>query len=159
MGLGGRLRRDRRFDQFESRLAWIFGSPRSGSTWLLQLLAHPLVAVEGRTDPGLGVERRDAPNAGPAQAIPINEPYIPQHLTPPLFDDRTAGADVAAVTIHSYRREEPAYFLSDDYADVWRPRVRALVLARLAAQAEPAIQLGEDGRRVAPHLLVADDTA
>jgi hypothetical protein len=27
---------------FEARLAWILGSPRTGSTWLLPLLAFPL---------------------------------------------------------------------------------------------------------------------
>ncbi len=27
---------------FESRLVWIFGSPRTGSTWLSQLLIFPL---------------------------------------------------------------------------------------------------------------------
>src|SRR5512144_1844024 len=28
------------FDALESRLVWIFGSPRSGSTWLLKMLAE-----------------------------------------------------------------------------------------------------------------------
>ncbi len=29
-----------RFDRLESRIVWIFGSPRTGSTWLLQMLAE-----------------------------------------------------------------------------------------------------------------------
>ena len=42
----------------ESRLVWLFGSPRSGSTWLLQMLGeHPRI-------------------------VPINEPLIGFHLSP-----------------------------------------------------------------------------
>jgi hypothetical protein len=30
-------------DEIERKLVWMFGSPRTGSTWLLEMLAHPLV--------------------------------------------------------------------------------------------------------------------
>src|SRR5215212_9368239 len=37
---------------FESRLAWILGAPRTGSTWLLRLLIHPWILARG-TDKGM----------------------------------------------------------------------------------------------------------
>ncbi len=48
---------------FESRTVWMLGSPRSGSTWLLSLLAqHPLV-------------------------VPMNEPTLGYHLSPFLMNE------------------------------------------------------------------------
>src|SRR5690349_10000816 len=32
---------------FESRLAWILGAPRTGSTWLLRLLVYPWILARG----------------------------------------------------------------------------------------------------------------
>jgi hypothetical protein len=29
-------------EELESKLVWIFGSPRTGSTWLVEMLCHPL---------------------------------------------------------------------------------------------------------------------
>jgi Sulfotransferase family len=125
----------RRSKTFESRLVWIFGSPRSGSTWLLELLVHPLTLQHGWRDEGLGVGRRDGPHLGESEAVPVNEPYIPQHLTPPLFGGESISSDFVAVTLNSFRRTQAHYFLADQYEDVWRPQLRALVLARLEAQA------------------------
>jgi hypothetical protein len=96
---------------------------------------HPLLPAAGWSASELGVERRHAPDADPPEAIPINEPYIPQHLTPPLFQDQAVSGDFVTVTMNSFRHAQPDYFLSDHYADVWRPQLRALVLGRLAAQA------------------------
>jgi LPS sulfotransferase NodH len=121
---------------FEPRLVWIFGSPRSGSTWLLRLLVHPLVPGEGWTEAEGDVGRRGTAGAGHAVAIPINEPHIPQHLTPPLFQDSSEAGDLVTMTINEFRRSEPEYLFSDRYAARWRPRVRALVLASLYAHAE-----------------------
>lgn len=130
----------------ESKLVWIFGSPRSGSTWLLDLLVHPLMPGAGWNQSELGVARREGANGAVAEAIPINEPYIPHHLTPPLFQDQEASGDFANITINSFRHGQPDYFLADQYADVWRPHLRALVLARFGAQA----------RRVAEAFSVRD---
>jgi hypothetical protein len=116
----------------ESQLIWIFGSPRSGSTWLLDLLVHPLIPDDSHP---LGVERREAADAGRPRAVPINEPYIPQHLAPPLFADRPLDDAMATVTLNSFRHGSPSYFLSDRYAEAWRPALRRLVLTRLGAQA------------------------
>jgi Sulfotransferase family len=139
MGLGRRSNQDRPptvdEDDFESRLVWIFGSPRSGSTWLLELLVHPLTPSD---DSPIGIIRREAPDAGVPTAVPINEPYIPQHLAPPLFQGRQASGDMATVTLNSFRHASPNYFLSDRYAPAWRPELRRLVLARLAAQTQDA---------------------
>ncbi len=125
--------RDRGGGALESRLVWIFGSPRSGSTWLLDLLVHPLIPDDANA---LGVVRRAAPQAGRARAVPINEPYIPQHLAPPLFSDRAAEDGLAMVSLNSFRHASPSYFFSDRYAETWRPALRQLVLARLGAQAD-----------------------
>lgn len=116
----------------ESRLVWMLGSPRSGSTWLLQLLTHPLTPAD---DSELGVERRDAPDAGAPQAIPINEPYIPQHLSLPLLSDDAVDVEMASITLNEYRRSSPNYFLSERYTDAWRPGLRRLVTGRLGVQA------------------------
>jgi hypothetical protein len=130
----GRVGEASTFDHaaFESRLVWVFGSPRSGSTWLLQLLVHPLVPTD---ESALGVDCRDAPDGDAPQALPINEPYIPQHLTPPLFQTGVVSEELAAVTLNSFRHASPNYLLSDRYADIWRPELRRLVLVRLEAQA------------------------
>jgi hypothetical protein len=117
----------------ESRLVWIFGSPRSGSTWLLGLLVHPLIPADGAV---LGAELREAPDGGRPCAVPINEPYIPQHLAPPLFTDRPADDELSAVTLNSFRHGSPSYLFSDRYAEVWKPELRRLVLSRLGAQAD-----------------------
>lgn len=131
---GWRRGRDARaLDEFESRLVWIFGSPRTGSTWLLQLLTHPLAVAD---DSELGVTRREAPDAGDAQVVPIDEPYIPQHLAPALPDELVVSDALPAVTIQSLRAGSPNYFLSGHYAGVWRAQLRRLVLARLRSQAE-----------------------
>jgi hypothetical protein len=121
------------FDELEPRLVWIFGSPRSGSTWLLELLVHPLTPSDDST---LGVERREAPDAGDPAAIPINEPYIPQHLAPALPDELVLNDALPAVTLHTLRSGSSNYFLADRYSEVWRPDLRRLVLARLRAQSD-----------------------
>jgi hypothetical protein len=100
---------------------------------LLQLLVHPLAPDD---EAPLGVARRDA--AGPPEAVPINEPYIPQHLTPSLFQPGQAVDDeLATVTLNSFRHANPNYFFSDRYEETWRPELRHLLLARIHAQIAP----------------------
>jgi hypothetical protein len=133
---------------FESRLAWIFGSPRCGSTWLLDLLCYPLEptpnAPAGVVGPGPRVALRRRirrPWLRPGlQAVPINEPYLPQHMIPlvPVRFDPADLSSRATVTLNETRAGDPNYFFCDEYAEVWRPELRGLVLARLAAQVRRA---------------------
>jgi Sulfotransferase family len=120
-------------DAFESRLVWMFGSPRTGSTWLLQLLGHPLVARGGLRVQRIGTARREQADAPIVDVVPVNEPGIPQHLSPLV--DPNAG-DLATLTINALRRTQPHYFFAESYEEVWRPQLRDLVLSRLRAQAE-----------------------
>ena len=126
----------------ESRLVWIFGSPRSGSTWLLALLCHPLVPDD---ESPTGVRRVHAPDAGRPPAIPINEPYAQQHLVPTVSVDMGGEDGDTQATLQDFRHATPSYFLSDRYASAWRPALRRLVLARIAAQVD-AVQRSCGGR-------------
>ena len=64
-------------------------------------------------------------------AVPINEPYLPHHLSPIL--EPAAGR---YVLLNTSRADDPNYFFADAFAECWRPEVRRLVLVRLHAQAE-----------------------
>jgi hypothetical protein len=123
---------------FESRLAWILGAPRTGSTWLLRLLIHPWILARGTMSgmraplPG---RRRGLPNV-----VPIDETYLLHHLAPlrPLPGEPVEQPPTDAFVINGDRRADPGYFFSDDYEDAWRPELRRLVLARLHAQSQRA---------------------
>jgi hypothetical protein len=94
------------------------GSPRTGSTWLLNLLAtHPTVRA-------------------------ADEPLIGAHLGLP------ASATVGAVARNpqpgqvtralDFFADRDDYFFSERYADAWREPLRRLVLARLLPQLRAA---------------------
>jgi len=123
---------------FESRLAWILGAPRTGSTWLLRLIIHPWILARG-TDKGmrapLRTRREEMPNV-----VPVDETYLLQHLAPlrPMPDQLAEQPATDEFVINGARREDPSYFFSDEYVDSWRPELRRLVLARLHAQADRA---------------------
>jgi hypothetical protein len=95
----------------ERRLVWIFGSPRSGSTWLANLLARggDVVMLD---EPGIGAHLGCTPNAlhGLRQEAP----------TPKRLEDLRRGA--------------PDYFFSTEYEANWRPALRRLLIKRFAAQ-------------------------
>ena len=122
---------------FESRLVWIFGSPRTGSTWLSQLLIFPLQLTTERPSgsimPRSIISRKT--RMQPA-AVPVNEPYLPIHLTP--IDDRFAEPGAPNFLLKARRADDPNYFFADAFARCWRPEVRRLILVRLHAQAELA---------------------
>src|SRR5579884_1636828 len=119
----------RSLSSLERRLVWIFGSPRSGSTWLLSLLTHPLVPAD---DAPSGVVRVQA--RAPGCAVPLNEPYVPHHLSPALPDEQLFNEALPAATLPELRGPSPNYFLSERFAAAWRPRLRGLVLARIEDQ-------------------------
>ena len=100
--------------RFESRLLWIFGSPRSGSTWLLQLLAeHPAV-------------------------VPVNEPQIGLYLGPFLSDlPGFVASELEAdnFTLRRLQASERSHFFSDESRGVWLPLLRRLLRGRFFAYA------------------------
>jgi Sulfotransferase family len=95
-------------DAFESTVIWIFGSGRSGSTWLMRMLGrHPRVVTVNET--GIGEHL-------------VN--LHPRHGSSPRIEFRRQN-DLNA--------GRPDYFFSDQHADSWRPLLREFVLRRLYA--------------------------
>lgn len=124
-------------------LAWIFGSSRSGSTWLLRMLAE----LDG--------------------VVPIDDPHLGHHLGVwrPLPLAWAVGEDEAPelTTLLDLKAEEPGYFFAERYRDSWSGPLRELIEARFAAQAaataaarpaRPTYVVKEPGSQVAP--LLAD---
>jgi hypothetical protein len=101
-------------EAFDSRLVWLFGSPRSGSTWLMrQIAGHPAV-------------------------VPVNEPLIGQHLGPFFSDEpgiRAEDLDSSNFTPSRYLRDAGQYFFAAEFRDVWAPHLGALMRARFHAHA------------------------
>jgi LPS sulfotransferase NodH len=96
------------------RLAWIFGSSRSGSTWLLRMLS--------------GLE----------PVIPIDDPHLGHHLgvwRPIPLAWATAKDPPKLGTLADYKRQKRDYLFSDRYRDSWMPQLRKLVCDRFEAQA------------------------
>jgi hypothetical protein len=128
------LGRDRLAD-LESRLTWIWGAPRSGSSWLLQLLADPL---DVDLNAPLGFRPPAADLAAAPAVVPVDELLFANHLVP--WDGKPV--DVLGEwwpgSVIGYSHVRPGYFLSDAYRDTWRPEMRRLVLARLQAAVDRA---------------------
>jgi hypothetical protein len=125
----------------EDRLVWIFGSSRSGSTWLLRMLAE----LQG--------------------AVPIDDPHLGHHLgvwRPIPLAWATADADPELTMLNEIKRDKPSYFFSDRYRQVWEPALRDLIVARFDVQArdesdgghpEPLVVVKEPGSHIADLLL------
>ena len=106
------------------RLVWMLGSPRTGSTWLLNLLTfHPQVRT-------------------------LDEPLIGAHLG--LAATATVGASARSPVAGRVPRaldvfaEHDDYFFSTRYRDAWREPLRQLIMSRFAAQLRAT---GGDPRR------------
>jgi hypothetical protein len=96
------------------RLAWIFGSSRSGSTWLLRMLS----ALD--------------------RVVPIDDPHIGHHLgvwRPIPLAWATAKEPPKLGTLADYKRQKRDYLFSDRYRDTWVPQLRELIATRFEAQA------------------------
>ena len=121
--MGGRVKRrwvlSRRFSfsKFESRLVWIAGSPRTGSTWLADLLAddrrcarifEPLIGLH------LGVRSTAVAHVPEKQVVE----------KPRVLDLRT----------------DEHYFFAAQHAELWTPVLRKLILRRLSSYFKPAVQ-------------------
>ena len=100
--------------RLERRLVWIAGSPRTGSTWLADLIAddrrcvrifEPLIGLH------LGVRSTAVAHVPEQQVVE----------TPRILDLRTDGD----------------YFFSAQHAELWRPALRKLILQRFSVYARP----------------------
>lgn len=127
----------------ENRLAWIFGSSRSGSTWLLKMLSD----LEG--------------------VVPVDDPHLGHHLGVwrPIPLAWAACEDPPELnTLLEVKAEESGYFFAERHRDAWWEPLRQLIMARFEAQAaevgveDPAgaaaFVVKEPGSHVAP--LLAD---
>jgi hypothetical protein len=125
------------------RLAWIFGSSRSGSTWLLRMLSE--------------LER----------VIPIDDPHIGHHLgvwRPIPLAWATAKDPPKLGTLADFKRKKRDYLFSDRYRETWMPQLRELISARFEAQAaqdiaeaggieEPVVVVKEPGSHAADTIM------
>jgi hypothetical protein len=129
-------------DRSEDRLVWIFGSSRSGSTWLLRMLSE----LDG--------------------AVPIDDPHLGHHLgvwRPIPLAWATADRDPELTILNEIKREKPSYFFNDRYRDVWGPALRQLIISRFDAQAldatrddaasSPLVIVKEPGSHIADLLM------
>lgn len=122
----------------EHRLAWIFGSSRSGSTWLLKMLSD--------LEP----------------VVPIDDPHLGHHLGVwrPIPLAWAACEDPPQLrTLLEVKAGEPGYFFADRHRDAWEEPLRELIRARFEAQAEDGVDAAEaafvvkePGSHVAPFL-------
>jgi hypothetical protein len=112
----GRRSETRQLDQVEENLIWIATSPRSGSTWLLNLI---------------GMQPR---------VVMIDEPLIGVHLgawsadmlSSPLGPDAPTDRQLW----HRLRGPKDTYFFAESFRDAWGPHLRAMLLARFGAHVE-----------------------
>jgi hypothetical protein len=103
-------------------LAWIFGSSRSGSTWLLRMLS----------------ELR--------RVVPIDDPHLGHHLgvwRPIPLAWATAEQTPELATLDRFKRQKPDYFFSEQYREAWEPALRDLIRARFEAQAADTVAAQE----------------
>ncbi len=125
----------------EDRLLWIFGSSRSGSTWLLRMLAD----VDG--------------------VVPIDDPHLGHHLGVwrpiPLAWAISEDPEPELRTLLELKAGEPGYFFAERHREIWSEPLRALIRSRFEAQAwelaDPSAAqtyvVKEPGSHVAPFLL------
>jgi Sulfotransferase family len=124
----------------ENRLAWIFGSSRSGSTWLLKMLSD----LDG--------------------VVPIDDPHLGHHLGVwrPIPLAWAACDDPPELsTLLEVKAEASGYFFAERHRDAWQGPLRQLIAARFEAEAadtgltDPAgaaFVVKEPGSHVAPFL-------
>src|SRR5687768_3629581 len=93
----------------EDRLVWIMGSSRSGSTWLMRMVAE----LDG--------------------TVAIDDPHLGHHLgvwRPIPLAWAAASERPELVTLDELKRDRPGYFFAERYADTWRPLLRELIAGR-----------------------------
>ncbi len=110
----------------------MFGSPRTGSTWLLELLAHPL-SLEARTPLGFRAPDR---LARPLDVLPINESLLPTHIMMPAPGVPEMRTGPQMRVMEDVFGDLAGYFFCQQFEDVWRPALRDLAHARFRAHME-----------------------
>jgi hypothetical protein len=129
---------DAQVSNFDERLCWIFGSSRSGSTWLLRMLSE--------------LDR----------VVPIDDPHLGHHLgvwRPIPLAWATEEELPELRTLPDFKRNRRDYFFSDRYRDAWLPALRELIRTRFEAQVEdegiddPIVLVKEPASHVADWLL------
>ena len=99
----------------EARVTWLFGSPRSGSTWLRHMLA---------AHPGI---------------VAIDEPTIGYHLSPFLSNEpgyHAEDLDLDTFTLRRVVEGNPERFFASKYEDIWLSGLRRLLNDRFLAHLE-----------------------
>lgn len=125
-------------EELESKLAWIYGSPRTGSTWLLEMLCHPLKPNQSQP---LGFSWPPAWK-GTAAVLPADEFLVSSHLVP------TSGGTVELLgtmrfgTLNGFMKKRPSYAFSDEFAEFWKPEARRMTLVRLHGIVQRAREAG-----------------
>jgi sulfotransferase family protein len=107
---GSLVRADR---HLEERIVWLFGSPRTGSTWLLSIL---------------GAHER---------TVAMDEPNIGMHLAPFMQDVFGAPAESfppGTLLVNHAREDNRHYFFARQHERAWRPELRRMLLARFGSQ-------------------------
>ena len=105
----------------EDRLVWIFGSSRSGSTWLLRMLS------------------------GLKGAVAVDDPHLGHHLgvwRPIPLAWSASENQPKLTTLLDLKRHKPGYLFSDRYRDAWAPALRGLIVSRFDAQVHEALANG-----------------
>jgi hypothetical protein len=122
------------------RLAWIFGSSRSGSTWLLQMLSEL------------------------SDVVPVDDPHLGHHLGVwrpiPLAWAISEEDPPELTTLLDLKADEDGYFFAERHRESWWQPLRDLITARFEAQgrdldglsANPTYVVKEPGSHVAPLL-------
>jgi hypothetical protein len=117
----------------EDRLVWIFGSSRSGSTWLLRMLSE----LEG--------------------AVAVDDPHLGHHLgvwRPIPLAWSASQHQPKLTTLLDLKRHKDGYLFSDRYRDAWAPALRGLIVSRFDAQVHEALS---NGRLAATPLVVVKE--
>lgn len=124
------------FDLIEPQVTWIWGSPRSGSSWLLELLCHPARVAR---DERLGFV--PAERGTPTRVIPADEPSFGHHFAP-FEQPICVHGEWMPGSIINGSEGRPTYLLSSEHSQVWEPWLRGLILSRLSAVRSEASAAG-----------------
>jgi hypothetical protein len=126
---GDRLAPGASLDGVERSLVWIFGSPRSGSSWLLQLIA--------------GLDPR---------VVTFDEVILGAHLglfVSDLIGTPTVAAPDGEALVAEAMSGRTDYFFSDRFRPAWQPQLRRMILSRLGSQLAAAKSTAPVGERIA----------